>query len=232
MDISPIQPLLPRVEPREEPSESTASPTADFDSFLSLLTAQLRFQDPLQPLDSTQFVAQLASFSTVEQLIGSNDKLDSLIERSEAGAIDSYASWIGREVGRADGRLRSDGSPVSLGLTPNAQASVTVAQVMRSDGTVIRELQVPPGSSEVQWDGLDAGGNAIAGEDLTVIIEHFGPDGSLGRSPAEIFATVTGLRGGANGAELVLADGTRLDPSTVATLRMVPPAPVPADSEE
>ncbi|MEM1422077.1 MAG: flagellar hook capping FlgD N-terminal domain-containing protein, partial [Pseudomonadota bacterium] len=54
--------------------------TSDFDMFLQLLTAQLENQDPLDPADPTEFVAQLATFSSVEQQISTNDKLDQLIE--------------------------------------------------------------------------------------------------------------------------------------------------------
>ena len=57
----------------------TAAGNLNYDSFLKLLTAQMKFQDPTKPMDSTQFVAQLASFSNVEQGIKMNSKLDALI---------------------------------------------------------------------------------------------------------------------------------------------------------
>ena len=54
----------------------------DYDTFLKLLVAQMKNQDPSKPMDSTEYIAQLATFSNVEQLITSNKKLDSLIEDS------------------------------------------------------------------------------------------------------------------------------------------------------
>ncbi|MEO1532985.1 MAG: flagellar hook capping FlgD N-terminal domain-containing protein, partial [Pseudomonadota bacterium] len=75
---------------------STAA--SDFESFLTLLTAQLQNQDPLQPIDSTEFVAQLASFSTVEQLIGTNERLDALTQDVAAGDLAALAGWIGQEA--------------------------------------------------------------------------------------------------------------------------------------
>jgi flagellar basal-body rod modification protein FlgD len=70
----------PSTPPRPDASVSS---TVDFQSFLRLLTAQLRFQDPLAPIDSTQFVAQLSGFSTVEQLVNANRKLDEIAARLE-----------------------------------------------------------------------------------------------------------------------------------------------------
>ena len=64
--------------PTAATDQSAAAAAADFETFLSLLTTQLRNQDPLKPLDSTEFVAQLASFSAVEQQINTNAKLDAI----------------------------------------------------------------------------------------------------------------------------------------------------------
>jgi flagellar basal-body rod modification protein FlgD len=73
-------------------SQTTVSPTdsrppktgADFQTFLTLLTTQLKNQNPLEPLDSTQFVAQLASFSSVEQQVKTNDRLADILDLLES----------------------------------------------------------------------------------------------------------------------------------------------------
>jgi flagellar basal-body rod modification protein FlgD len=72
----------------------------DYNAFLKLLIAQLKNQDPSQPMDSTAFVAQLATFSNVEQAISSNAKLDSLLTASGLSIADAV---IGRTVTSADG---------------------------------------------------------------------------------------------------------------------------------
>ena len=78
-----IQPTAATTTPLTIDSTDQAPQThaeSDFQTFLELLTAQMRHQDPLEPLDSTQFVAQLAAFSSVEQQIETNSKLDELNE--------------------------------------------------------------------------------------------------------------------------------------------------------
>lgn len=225
MEISPARPLLPGT-PRptaQEADPTSPAATADFDSFLNLLTAQLRFQDPLQPLDSTQFVAQLASFSTVEQLIGSNDRLDALLDRSEAGSVEAYAAWIGREASRPDGRAMADGGPIAFDLQARPEALASTAQVIAADGTVLREIPVPAGITSLAWDGMGADGSPVPDQPVTVIVEHRGPDGPLGREPAQVWERVTGLAGGEEGPELLLADGSRIAPGAISGLREPPP---------
>lgn len=86
--------------PTTRPDNGAAS--LDYDAFLKLLTAQMKFQDPTKPMDSTQFVAQLASFSNVEQGIKTNNKLDSLLVQQALNQVDGL---IGKTVTSADGSI-------------------------------------------------------------------------------------------------------------------------------
>lgn len=82
---------------------TTAAPavTADYNTFLKLLVTQLQTQDPLNPTDNTEFIAQLASFSAVEQQTQTNGKLDKMLAYLNAG---EGASLIGKQVTSADGK--------------------------------------------------------------------------------------------------------------------------------
>ena len=90
---------------------SQASPqqsgSSDFTTFLKLLTAQLRNQDPLKPLDSTEFVAQLATFSSVEQQVKTNDTL-ATIQQLLGGGKRLWPCVLGRGrgAGSKDCRIR------------------------------------------------------------------------------------------------------------------------------
>ncbi len=94
---------------------------ADFETFLSLLTAQMRNQDPLKPLESTEFVAQLASFSAVEQQIRSNERLDEIFDALSGGPGAGLADWIGMEA-ETTAAARHEGGPLDLKVSPAAGA--------------------------------------------------------------------------------------------------------------
>jgi flagellar basal-body rod modification protein FlgD len=105
---------------------STSPPTAtqsqtqvDYNSFLKLLVAQMKNQDPTNPMDSTQYVAQLASFSNVEQSVQINAKLDQLLQSSSLAQADAL---IGRTVTSADDSL--SGKVASVRLVTNGIVAV------------------------------------------------------------------------------------------------------------
>ncbi|MBO0903589.1 flagellar hook assembly protein FlgD [Jiella sonneratiae] len=93
---------------------STAKSTLDYNSFLQLLVAEMSNQDPLNPTDSTEYVAQFATFSGVEQSIQTNSKLDSLMAVS---ALTQANSLIGRTITSADGATSGVVSAVRAGST-------------------------------------------------------------------------------------------------------------------
>ena len=112
-------------------STTASAPSVDYGAFLELLVAQLKNQDPSKPMDSTQYMAQLASFSQVEQSMMTNSKLDSLLTSS---AIEQANQLIGHTLTSADGEL--SGKVVSVKIT--------------SDGLVAKldngkEMSVGPG---------------------------------------------------------------------------------------
>ncbi len=96
---------------------ATRKAALNYDSFLRLLVAQMKNQDPTEPKDSTQYLSQLAAFSSVEQNVSTNQKLDQLMVSLQ---INQSASFIGRTVTSADGTVSGVIKSVtinSLGLT-------------------------------------------------------------------------------------------------------------------
>ena len=82
-------------------TSQTSKTDVDYQSFLRLLVAQMKNQDPTKPMDSTQYVAQLATFSQVEQSVQMNAKLDQMLQ---ASALSQAGALIGREITSADGK--------------------------------------------------------------------------------------------------------------------------------
>lgn len=196
-------------------SADAETATADFESFLTLLTAQLRNQDPLSPLDATEFVAQLASFSSVEQLVGVNERLDSFNEQMLSGTIASFSSWIGRDVAGTDGTFRYDGSPVRFEFDPASPTQTIVGTVRTASGTVLSQFAVE-GTGPANWPGTQ---NAPIGQDLVMELEYFNDGVSQGPVPAAVLRRVTGLEGTAEGFVLTLEDGGTVGAHEVVRVR-------------
>ncbi|MHA1530308.1 MAG: flagellar hook assembly protein FlgD [Alphaproteobacteria bacterium] len=222
MNISTIAPLLPEFAPRPNPAAEADKPGAtgaDFKSFLTLLTAQLRNQDPMQPLDSIQFVAQLASFSTVEQLVGINDRLDAQAGRAAAENSAGIASWIGHAASAIDGRFTASGGPEQFSVSRIAGTERIEAVVMAADGREFDRFTVAADASgRASWAGATALGIA-PGSELRIELVYHGSAGVIDRRPAAVFRTITGLRGTADGPVFELAGGGTLSPGDVGELR-------------
>ncbi|MDQ0419784.1 flagellar basal-body rod modification protein FlgD [Peteryoungia aggregata LMG 23059] len=80
-------------------SQAAAKASLDYDSFLTLLIAQMKNQDPTEPMDATEQIAQLATFSQVEQSIQTNSNLETLIT---GNALTNASSYIGKTITSAD----------------------------------------------------------------------------------------------------------------------------------
>ncbi|RRI07888.1 flagellar hook assembly protein FlgD [Mesorhizobium tamadayense] len=90
---------------------STSKTAVDYQSFLKLLIAEMKNQDPTKPMDSTQYVAQLATFSQVEQSVQTNSKLDQIMQSSALSQADAL---IGRSITSADGNTTGTVASVKL----------------------------------------------------------------------------------------------------------------------
>lgn len=134
------------------------------DTFLKLLTAQLQFQDPLQPMESTQFVTQLAQFSQVEKSVDMNKSIGTLTQYMASLNNYSAAGLIGKNV-------QVEGSAFPLGETPpmltyqlEGDAKQVLIQVSNAAGDVLRTIRAgaqPAGIQSVTWNGLDEQGNRL-----------------------------------------------------------------------
>ena len=100
---------------------SNTTSTVDYNSFLKLLVAQLKNQDPTEPMDSAQYMAQLASFSNVEQVMKTNAKLDAMMTSMALTQADGI---IGRTLTSADGTISGEVSSIRI-VTGGAVATLT-----------------------------------------------------------------------------------------------------------
>jgi flagellar basal-body rod modification protein FlgD len=134
----------------------------NFDNFLTLLTTQLKNQDPLKPMDSTEFTTQLVQFTGVEQQINVNKNLEKLLGLQQSNQALNAASFIDRQVEAKGNGLTfgTDGAPAAFiyDLAASAQnASVSIKDV---DGNVIRAfaVSIEKGRNVGTWDGRTTSG--------------------------------------------------------------------------
>jgi flagellar basal-body rod modification protein FlgD len=178
------------------PSYQTAETAGQGDmgknEFLKLLITQLRYQDPLNPMDNTEFIAQLASFSSLEQMTNLNESFDDQTVMIQSLNNNMAASLVGREVVVAASSFEyRGGDQVNFGYLMNNQADTVTADIVDSTGKVIRsfnELNVAAGPHDMVWDGLDENGNKV--EDGTYSIQVQALDASGLEVPT--YATVIG----------------------------------------
>lgn len=220
MDLSALTPLLPgpvgTVSGTDTSETDANAAAADFDTFLTLMTAQLRNQDPLSPLEATEFVAQLASFSSVEQLVSANAKLSQLSEQTLTGDIASFASWIGRDIAVSDGTFRATGQPIEFSFAAPGHDEQIRATVQTNTGTALAQFVVDPGSgASSTWDGKDASGATVYDADLSIQLEYLSAGSTIKTVPAEVLREVSGLHGTSTGLVLDLTDGGTVSPDAV-----------------
>lgn len=131
------------------------------DAFLTMLVAQLKNQDPLNPMQGTDFSSQLAQFSSLEQLFNVNDNLEALQGSFDKGGEDNLLDFIGREVSVKDGSLVLANGKCAGGAYELDGDSSVLINIFDSDGANIAQLTPGlqrAGTHEVQWDGKgDAG---------------------------------------------------------------------------
>ena len=132
MSVAPLAPSLPRPTGTSETKSKTA---VDYESFLKLLVAEMKNQDPTKPMESTDFVAQLATFSQVEQSVQSNSKLDQILQST---ALSQAGSLIGREITSADGKTSGVIAEVKIKSGGVVAVLEGGKEITVGDGVVIR----------------------------------------------------------------------------------------------
>lgn len=140
----------------------------DYSTFLKLLTAQISNQDPLEPIDSTTFVTQLAQLTQVEQAAQTNVQLENLGAKFDAMALMSGSSLLGQRVSFSTNTFVLDETGASASYQLGTNARKVTAEIYSPSGLLIRTITDLPWQAgtqhEIAWDGLsDAGQSALRG---------------------------------------------------------------------
>ncbi|MGB3245102.1 MAG: flagellar hook capping FlgD N-terminal domain-containing protein [Sulfitobacter sp.] len=199
---------------------TTAAPilASDFETFLQMLTTQAKYQDPLEPMDSSEYAAQLAQFSMVEQQVLSNDLLSALAVQLGSGSMAQMAGWIGMEA-RTTAPVEFDGSPVTLYPNPVAVADEVILVVYDENGAEVQRASLPVSADPVEWAGVADDGSPFPKGIYSFEIENRAEGELLITDLAESYARVTETRMQNGQSVLILKGGSAVLADSVAALR-------------
>jgi flagellar basal-body rod modification protein FlgD len=192
--------------------------SSDFQTFLEMLTVQMTNQDPLNPIDSSDYAVQLATFSSVEQQVLSNDLLTTLIGQMSDTGITQLAGWVGMDA-RTAAPVHFDGSPITLSPLPAVLADEAWLVVRDEDGTEITREQIDLSGDEITWAGVDDNGDPFAAGTYSFEVENHSDGSLLGTTPVESYSNVVEAQNYNGTMVLVLEGGVQVLTSDVVALR-------------
>lgn len=137
---------------------------SNFETFLSLLTAQLKNQDPLSPVDSNEFTAQLTQMAGVEQQLLTNTLLNSLLKAQEGQGLNGAAQYIGKEATAVWSTTRFEDGEANWSYELAGNAATATIQVLDAKGKVVWSGDAPAktnGLHDFKWDGKTTGGGQV-----------------------------------------------------------------------
>lgn len=192
--------------------------SGDFETFLVMLTTQMKNQDPLNPMESSDFAVQLATFSGVEQQVRSNDLLADLGQQFGVMNLGQLASWVGMDV-RSTAPQSFTGQP--LDLYTSVPATADRAELIISDayGRVVQRQDFDPSAGTVTWAGVSEGGLAMQSGLYSFAVQPYSDGAPLGLQAVEAFSRVTEVRTDRGQAVLVLEGGVIQPADAITALR-------------
>lgn len=179
----------------------------DLNQFLNMLVAQLKNQDPLDPMDANQFTTQLVQFASVEQQIYQNANLEKLVGMQQTSQVSSMVNYLGTQIEANGQAFNLDGSTAKFSYDLESGAAETTITIQDALG---REVwtgagSTDPGKQFFVWDGLEPDGTQVPDGPYTAIVSAKDPDGNLISVAQTVFGRVTGA--GATEGNVTLSMG-------------------------
>lgn len=208
---------------------SRATIADNFDTFLNILTTQLKNQNPLDPLDTNQFTQQLVQFTGVEQQLKTNEFLETLMLAGQNTAKSDAVSYIGKQV-TASGKTGELTDEDAVFWSYNAEAAVANANVTikNAAGSVVYSEtgSLNAGVGTFRWDGKGSDGNMAPNGTYTIDIKGTNLSGVAINVSTSSLGVVTAVDF-TNNVPMLTVDGRKVALTDVTDVR-IPPATTPA----
>lgn len=152
------------------------------DEFLMLMVEQLKNQDPMDPQDATEFTAQLAQYSSLEQLINANTNLEGMASTSGEVQRMSALSMIGNEVVTSASEFKFNGSAMKLGYDLEGAADQGSLYIRNATGSTVATISIPDlsaGQHFIEWDGMDENGQPLPDGSYTLGVAAYNGDDAV-----------------------------------------------------
>ena len=206
----------------------------DFSQFLQLLTTQLQNQDPLAPMDSTEFTNQLVQFSQVEQQINSNQKLDSLLGLQLASISSVALGYVGLDISYVSSDMNYDGStPVDVNYALSKEAVTCKVNIYNEDGEIVYTGDAPrdTGTNKFTWNGTQTNGQPVEEGTYTVKIDAIDKENKIIENSTVVTGHVRGIET-QNGVVYVLVGERAVAISSIVNATRPAVTPTPATSTD
>ncbi len=191
------------------------------DAFLSMLVAQLKHQDPLNPMEGSDFSAQLAQFSTLEQMFKVNDNLESIHTDLGPNTEENLLDYIGKEVTSQNDKINLSGGDAAGGFYTIGSTANILVNIYDGVGTRVAQViggQKEAGTHTVEWNGTDDFGDMLP--DGSYTFEVLAIDEHYAQLPVE--TTMKGMVTGVTyefGMPYLLMEDKLVDPASVVKIR-------------
>ncbi len=192
--------------------------SSDFETFLKMLTVQVENQDPLNPVDATDYATQLATFSGVEQQVLTNELLREVQNLLGGGSLQQMGGYVGME-GLVDAPVRFDGAPIAVRPEYAAGADSAALLVRDANGTLVQRFGLDVGEDAVYWAGLDETGNPLPTGTYSFQVESYEGGTLLNTQRVPAYSRIEEARQGPAGILLRMSDGTEVSPEDITGLR-------------
>ena len=162
--VAPVSSTPPASSTAADTSSAASQLSSNFSTFLTLLTTQLKNQDPTSPMDSNTFTQQLVMYSQVEQQIDTNNNLQTLISQGTTTASATASTYLGKKVSVTNGNASLSGGTATWTYNLGTASATTQLAITDTNGQTVFTAngETTSGDHAFTWDGKDMNGNQLA----------------------------------------------------------------------